>query len=169
MTVGDYNGRPVDTTSVNDTLDPVPAVAGSDRPTTLTQAAVERLGEDVLCGLYLLVQDEVKATRDRLGLLEFEIRRRLASENATLIGSGKNELVLRPGAVRTAYLEDKLDELREHIRTALWDEIMRPHVELNVDKWALKNLQKRGGEIAAIIAEAIIETRSEGKLERVKQ
>ena len=63
----------------------------------------------------------------------------------------------------------ELEALKEHIGLAAWEEIMRPHIELDVDKRALNNLAKRGGEIASIIAEAVIEARGEGKLERAKQ
>ena len=139
-----------------------------DQPIPLTQAGVVEFGDDMLCGVYLLIQDELKAARDRLGLLDFEIRRRLAERNATVIGD-KDALVLRPGAGRNAYLPEKLELLKKPLGIDAWNEVMRPLVVLTPDKRALNEWAKRGGEIASIIAEAIIETRGEGKLERVKQ
>ena len=136
------------------------------QPIALTQAGVVDFGDDMLCGVYLLIQDELKATRDRLDLLEWEIRRRLTERNATVIGE-KDALVLRPGAVRNAYLPEKLVLLKEPLGIERYNAIMRPYEALNPDKRELNKEAKRGGEIALLIAEAVIEQRSPGKLERV--
>mgnify|MGYP001564865689 CR=1 FL=1 len=138
------------------------------KPIALTQAGVTDFGDDVLCGLYLLIQDDLNKARDRLGLVEWEIRRRLTEKNATVIGSGKNKLILRPGAVRNSYLPEKLELLKEPLGIDAWNEVMRPQVVLTPDRRALNEWAKRGGEIAAIIAEAVIEQRAPGKLEKVK-
>ena len=169
MTKGESDVRADTAAGAGNTTGDLSAVAGSDGTARLTQAQVAHIDDDLLCGVFLSLQDEVKSLRDSLGLVDWEIRRRLADRTATVIGERQYALVLRPGAVRNAYLPEWLEALKEHVGVDKWNEVMRPHVELDVDKRALNDLAKRGGVIAAIITEAVVETRGEGKLERAKQ